>query len=317
MLNLFQDAINDVSSSIPRIPKKLEEWNVSVIESLLGIPTVESEIFDFKGSKISDLAIHICAMANTETGVLVLGIEERRSNTDQLLGFSKNGFDPSDEEKIRGSIRNYAHNVDPTPKVEIKTVTDLGRTYLIVRVEGEDLKKPYFIKGKGQCYVRVMDSSVPATGSIVLNLLSNRRQGMKNVNLLRVSAILLKEALMNVSQDIRGAGASELYVLAPIDLALIRSATSNTEDFLVENNLLGRHTTETSQIIGLTYHFNKIEQLNVMIEKYNNAIDPERRTYFRNAMDNWTPNRNEVTQVTNFLEDLINRCAKFIASNSD
>lgn len=303
-------------SSVPAIPKDLNAWDVGLLDNLLNIPSVESETFDFKEARIGDLAVHICAMANTASGILVLGVEEDRSPSNQLLGFKKNGYLPQDEEKIRQRIRDFAYQVEPLPKVEMKVLADSGMIYFVVRVEGEDIKRPYTIKGKGQCYIRVLDSSTPATGSIIVNLISEQRQRIKNVNMLRVAALLLKEAVMETSQRIQSAGESNNFSVAPVDLTLIRSAVAMAEDFLVENNLMGGHTDTGSQYIGLHYYLYLIGLLNVMIDKYNYERDPARRGELARAMDNWSPNRSESAQVIRFLDGLIEHCNKFIRSKS-
>ena len=64
--------------SLSKVPHKLDEWNIKVINSLIQILSIESENFDFKGSefnkKSDELYNDICAMANTSGGYIVLGI---------------------------------------------------------------------------------------------------------------------------------------------------------------------------------------------------------------------------------------------------
>ena len=71
-----------------------EDYDISVINSLIGQRYIERETFDFKGKKAasgSDLAKDFCAMANTSGGIIILGIDEDKNNN-VLKGYTKNGF---------------------------------------------------------------------------------------------------------------------------------------------------------------------------------------------------------------------------------
>jgi predicted HTH transcriptional regulator len=124
-----------------------------------------SENFDFKTS-IKDLDIHICAMANTSGGYLVLGVDEHKSG-DHLLGFKLIGFD------VGIQIRNEMVKIEPYPDVAIKNVEDDNKKkfYPILKIEFDDFKKPYFTRGI--CYVRLGPSSTRASRTTILNLFTN------------------------------------------------------------------------------------------------------------------------------------------------
>jgi hypothetical protein len=71
MLFCQHSAITVIMSS-PQIPLELEEWNMGVLDSLLKYREIERDSFDFKGRKLNELETHLCAMANTVTGILAL-----------------------------------------------------------------------------------------------------------------------------------------------------------------------------------------------------------------------------------------------------
>ena len=71
------------------IPEKLEDWKLEVLNELIKYPDIESETLDFK-KEPSELQNHICAMANTNGGFLILGINEiRSSDSRKIIGFEK------------------------------------------------------------------------------------------------------------------------------------------------------------------------------------------------------------------------------------
>lgn len=79
----------------PNIPEKFNLWTIDDIDSLLNIPESESEKLDFK-REVTDLTRHICAMANTSGGFIVLGIEESETGSFKKIGFSNGDQDEID-----------------------------------------------------------------------------------------------------------------------------------------------------------------------------------------------------------------------------
>jgi Putative DNA-binding domain len=153
-------------NTIPIIPERLEEWTTETIDSLIGLRDIESETFDFKSKVKNDLSDHICAMANSLGGCIVLGIEEIRSPSDPKLTI---GF-----KNIGKQISNSAYNVEPVPKVGYMHIKDKNdRFYTVLKIASEDINKPYFLKN-GSCYVRIGSSSKPAIRSTILNLATNK-----------------------------------------------------------------------------------------------------------------------------------------------
>jgi hypothetical protein len=153
---------------LPLVPDKIEGWNIRRLNELLKIVNVESDTLEFKGRDFHSLTHLLCAMANLSGGYVVLGIEHDKANN----RFVKNGFDKGqDEEKIGQRIANDMHNVEPTPEVAIENIYDKNKKfYAILHVKSEDMKKPYFTKDTGQCYIRVSNVNKPASRSVILNL---------------------------------------------------------------------------------------------------------------------------------------------------
>jgi predicted HTH transcriptional regulator len=64
--------------------EKLEDWNIEIINGLMSVKGIESEQFDFKKDihttdKSDKFSNHICAMANSSGGYIVVGIEEKKA----------------------------------------------------------------------------------------------------------------------------------------------------------------------------------------------------------------------------------------------
>lgn len=218
----------------------LDEWDMPTLNSLIKLRDIERETFDFKGVEFKKLYEHIYAFANyPEMGIIVLGIEEDKP-ADFVVGYNSDR-----EDWIRNEINNQMVNVDPLPKVTIKILQDEddnGQLYPILKIEGEAVHSPYFIKNGGQYFVRVDASSSPASRATILYLFSDLVTKRNNVERLRSSAGFLKEGLMHVCKNIRDNDPNDYNEkLLPVDLTYLRNAALPSERFLAENELLGGH----------------------------------------------------------------------------
>ena len=155
----------------PTIPEEIKDWDLKTLNKLINIIDIERDSFDFKGPDYKELCNHICAMANTPGGFIVLGIEEipSPSNSEIIIGFRKNGFKHGKQDSVANSISNAIFNVEPVPKVEFKNIRDRNKFYTVLKIHSEDNKKPYFTKA-GVCYVRNGPSTRQATRSVIMNL---------------------------------------------------------------------------------------------------------------------------------------------------
>ena len=153
------------------IPDKLEDWNIQIIDCLTSLRDIESETFDFKGADFKELYNHLCAMANTLGGTIVLGIDEVKDQQGHLTKYKKTGFANNKEDNVRNRVNNAMVNVEPIPNVSIRNVSDTNnKFYTVLKVENENSNKPDFVKGSGQCYVRIGASSLPVTRTAIINV---------------------------------------------------------------------------------------------------------------------------------------------------
>lgn len=110
-------------------------------------------------------------MANTSGGFLILGINEVKSQDGKkIIKFEKSGFSDGEQDNLRNTIGNNIFNIEPTPKIEVKHLLEDHHFYSVIEIKNEISKKPYFIKDRGQCYVRIENSTRPAPRSTILNL---------------------------------------------------------------------------------------------------------------------------------------------------
>ncbi len=295
------------------LPTKLEDWNIEILNELVKYKDIESETFDFKGVEINQLYLHICAMANTSGGFIVLGVDEVKGKDGKtLVGFRKVGFKHGREDHVGLQIGNNVFKIDPNPKVSLTHILDKnGKFYTVLKTENEISKKPYFIKDTAQCYVRVGNSSRPASRSVVLNLFTNLIENRGSVERLRVATSLLKESLLHVSDDLGNIGASFRPKIAPLDLTFIRSAVLSSEWFLIENDLLGKHIPQGLRV-GINSVLHDLDTLNTYINAYNNRPELE-KFGFEGFFDGWKTGRNDLIKTVEFLDKIIKASSEFLA----
>jgi len=100
--------------------------------------------FDFK-KESNELEEHICSMANTRGGVLVLGISQIDSEDGtKIIRFEKKGFPSGSEETITNQITNSAYNIEPLPEVKIEHLKEDEKFYTILKIESKNSEKTLF-----------------------------------------------------------------------------------------------------------------------------------------------------------------------------
>lgn len=251
------------------IPKNLDDWNLDTINELIKLRDIESERFDFKGKKITDLSNHLCAFANTHGGHIVLGIDEIK-NKEILIGFKKNGFDVGKEDEIKRDIRNYQVQIEPTPEFKTEIIPDNKKFYVVINIQNNEIKKPYFIKEKGVCYVRIGSTSTPASRDTILRLFSDTRKILEDLQNLKSSIIILKEAFSQTLGLFRAISSSPPNRVPKIDLTLLRSNVVKCESFLREKELLGMDNDE-GYSEGITTILHTLDTLNSYIDGFSDS----------------------------------------------
>jgi len=139
--------------------EKIEDIKIEDIEGLFNSKEPESETLDYKskfknesGDISGRLENTIAAMANTEGGIIVVGIKTNDANIpEELVGIDLEG-------NFRDALENKLHSkVFPYPKFEISSPiphrTDSEKCFLVVRVPKSN-KTPHMISGENVIYVR-------------------------------------------------------------------------------------------------------------------------------------------------------------------
>jgi predicted HTH transcriptional regulator len=213
-----------MDDSLADIPSNKSDWDIDVLNKLIKLKDIESDTFDFK-SDYKKLSLYLCAFANNSFGQMVLGIKEFKKGQ-VLYGFKKEGFPENDLNSIQGEINNAMVNVDPAPRVTISTLNGNRLVYPIIKIEGENSKKPYFQKGTGICFVRIGSSSVPASRTTILNLFSDIMRKIENVEKLKASAEFLNEMIMYTCEKLETENYEDpVSRITPLDLSLIKNCT--------------------------------------------------------------------------------------------
>jgi hypothetical protein len=314
--------------SLPKVPDKLEEWNIKVIDSLIQILSIESETFDFKGSefnkKSDELYNDICAMANTSGGYIVLGIREEKDPDGNIIRFIKEGFDKHEEDKVNQRVADNMHNIEPTPSIEPPRPiyeVDEKKFYSIIRINSINARKPYLTKNRGQCYVRIGNGSRPASRAVILNLLNNYIERKNCVERLRIAANFLKESLMSTSCDLENIDPASIRIMHLLDIDSLKNAIASTEWLLSENRLLGGHQGNNfnSQTIGVYYYLRELESLNLYLDIYNKKDDVEKKKEIKQylcAEQFWCTGRQKMNEIIRFLDGISTVATEFIVKES-
>ena len=252
------------------IPDNLQNWNLETIDGLIKLRDTESENLDFK-EKPSDLSKHISALANTTGGFLILGIAPVKDSINKTIScYKKIGFKTGKEDEIGLEISNSCFCISPTPAYKIKHICDDSVFYSVIKIRNEISKKPFFIKDRAQCFVRIDNSSRPATRSTIMNLFGASIEYHKNIQNLQSACILLKESLSWTINYLSRISVNDSTRPAPVDLIIFRSSVLSAMEFVTENDLLG-HRSKTTIHQGVTTIIDTIEQLNAQIRIYNTS----------------------------------------------
>jgi hypothetical protein len=298
------------------IPTDLDKWDIPTLDGLIKLRDIERETFEFKGTDFSKLDQHLCAFANyPESGIIVLGIEEIKPKG-VLLKFKKVGFGSNQEDWIRNEVNNQMAKVDPVPRVTVRTVpdkNDAGRLYPVLKIEGKELQRPYFLKNGGVCFVRIGASSSPASRTVVLHLFNDVIGKRNNVSRLRSAASFLREALMYACKSIRDVNPADPDPIIGVDLTYLKNAALSSEWFLANNDLLGGHHNIDSLTGGFYSFIHDIERLNLLIRTYNLSRGVDGRITMKKRMQYWEPEHNDYEQTLGFLNKIIIKCDEFLS----
>lgn len=293
---------------LPTIPENPFEWDLTTLEDLINIPEIESETFDFK-KEPNELEEHICAMANTRGGIIVLGIKEIKSEDGKrIIRFEKQGFPVGKEETIVNQIANSAYNIEPIPEVKIEPLKDNGRFYTILKIESKNAEKPYFVKNTDQCFIRLHNSKRRASRSIILNLFSSVTQRKENIERLRSASYVLQEEISQTLDFLKELKPNSRSNTAPVDLTFIRNAVLEADYFLRENNLWGKSPN------NFPFVFNTVELVNSYIRDFfNGSLNYGVRGEIINKLTGTGfiyPGN--INQVLKFLEQVISKSDEYL-----
>lgn len=262
-------------------PSSVGSWTLDNIEKLLKMRDVESAEFDFKGCcTLNDLSKHFCAMANTQGGFIVLGIDEKKKDQ-HLIEFKKNGFRAGEEDKVKNNIRNQQVLIEPIPKIETKIIDDTHQHFFVViHIRDQKWNKPYFLKEKGTCYVRIGASTTPAPRSAVLRLFSNTDRNVQDLKNLKANISVVNETLAHLLSEFKTIMLDDTYCAPQIDLALFKASVIRCEPFLRENNMLEK-VTDTPHTLSITNVLHTLDTFNMYLDKLNDSSNSIRNKRFR------------------------------------
>jgi Putative DNA-binding domain len=262
------------------------------------------------------LSQHLCAFPNTSFGQMILGIEPDKTKDGQTIGIRKKGFSENKKDSIRNEINNAMLNVEPTPLVKLLFINENGSLFPVVQITGEESKKPYFHRSSGKCYVRIGASTVPANRTNIINLFSNIRTKVENLERLSISADFLKEMIMYTCEKLDQEDPKDVFSrITPMNWDLFKSCALSTEWFMKERNLYGGHIKENSSHGGFHSFLYELELFNLDINVYNSETFTQNRIKVKTKIDKtWKPGMYRYRECIGFLEELIRQARTFIES---
>ena len=224
---------------IPEIPQDPKEWTVDKLNELIKFVGIESNTFDFK-KEPNELEEHICAMANSDGGFLILGITQVLSkDKKRTIKFEKRGFTHGKEDNLKNKITNSVLGIEPVPPVSFEPIheKDGKKFYMVIKIEKRISNKPYFLKSTDQCFVRIHNSKVRANRSIIFNLFSSSIGQRQNLERLKSACAQTKEAFRYAVVDAHNVSENSTMKIPPLELSYLRNASLSCEWFLREKNL--------------------------------------------------------------------------------
>lgn len=295
------------------LPENLQDWNLDIIDNLIQFKDAESENLDFK-EKITDLSKHISAFANTSGGFLVFGIAPIKNSLNKTIsGYKKIGFKKGKEDEISLEISNYCFSISPIPSYEIKHIIDESVFYTIIKIGNEISKKPFIVKNKGQCFIRLDSSSRPAPRSTIMILFAASIEYYRNIQNLQSSCIILKESLSNTINYLEKININDSTRPAPIDLTILRSSLLSSMEFVSENDLLGNRT-KTTIHYGITTVIDTMEQLNAQLHAYNTTENQKVKDEARKIiLGDTRVLANDIRETPKTLDKIISKTREFLA----
>ena len=265
---------------IPTIPQNLDDWNIDVIDSLLDVPTIESETLECKREiNPSSLPKHICAMANVRGGFILVGLDEKKTSDGKKSGYGKTGLN-LDEDEINQRMSSAVYEIEPTPMVKSICIPDGAKTYAVIHIPEEKSKKPFFVKNGG-CHIRVGSSSLPASRSIVMSLFEGLEK-KRNLISFVASLKMLKAELGATRAYMKSISPGDQTRPAQVDVEFVVTGVIKNQAFLVENGLFGEN--DSGPVQGILKAIQTIRQLNVQIAAYNTMHHPDLKARIRNRL---------------------------------
>lgn len=255
-------------------------------------------------------------MANTNGGIIIVGIDQIKDDKGNVVGYKKTGFDKGKEDAVGLAISHAINNVEPAPLYDSSIIEEDGKFYVVLSIVSTELKKPYFTRNGCQCFVRIGSSSEPASRSTIINLFSNLNQKKAEVEKLRVVVKLVRESLLHTANEIKDVDIRNHIKVPVIDLAFLRDAAISAEWFLIENKIFGEVGERGEYTEGITSTIYKLDKLNTYIEAWNIEYAENTRRILIRDLREWLPGYANLRSTLEFMDKVTKISTDFIAKYS-
>ncbi len=143
-----------------------------------GLRPAEGPRLDYKSEVPRDLAKYVAGLANSQGGLIVLGVAESEGRPISAPGLASGRTDLKTQ-----LTQIIASNIDPVPQYDIAVLpipNSPGRSLAVVRVE-ESTWPPHFFTQTGAIPIRRQDQVLPASRQDLEDLIRGRGEGAARV----------------------------------------------------------------------------------------------------------------------------------------
>lgn len=221
---------------------------------------------------------------------MVLGIGQDEKNG--RLRFVKEGWTKGKEDEVNKTISDHVYQVEPIPNARFLPLDDVdGKFFMLLRVEPVIKDRPYILKGKGACYMRVGNSSFPANRDTIIALCKQTTDMITSIQMLKTITLVLGEQLNHIDEQaeiISHKRDASAYFIPELNLEQFIQTASLSIRFMTEHDLIDSNLVSgPERRHGFYTTINHLQELNGAIKRFNSDHSSQRGEHFSRYYPYW------------------------------